>query len=147
MAAVLETLGREHELSLLAFVKDPLLSMPVIAEAEKHCAVVRTVPTSRTGRLLRACTGIFSPAPFETLAYRYGAMAREVAAAVAADRYDCAWLFDGRMSVYAPLLEGVPLNVDFDICYSGYLRKGAAIAGWPKRALYRLEAGRPSADV
>jgi glycosyltransferase involved in cell wall biosynthesis len=135
---LLRQLARRHRVTLLAFADPDEATPERVAELERFCACVRTVPRPRyRPGGLRALAGFFSPRPRWLVDVFSDEMALLVQDEVSKDSYKLVIASQVSTTPYTLALKGVARLFE-EIEVTVYREQFAKQASWLKRARYRL---------
>ena len=143
---MLETLAKEHELTLLSFVEGSE-QRALLAHLKPLCREIRVVEKSRAASILTVAANGWRRLPLQTLYYRSGAMRRLVAKTMADGSFDAAYVHLFRMAPYlrrgdvpyriVDLTDVVSSELDRSLCHRSGLSRLVCTA--ERRRIERCE--------
>ena len=138
---VLETLARDHELTLLSFVESSKQSAGLL-HLEPLCRDIRIVEKSRAASILTVAANGWRRLPLQTLYYRSGAMRRLVATTLADGSFDAAYVHLFRMAPYIRRGDVGYRIVDLTDVISSELDRSLRYRSGASRLVYSVERRR-----
>jgi len=137
----LKHLSRNHQITLLSFCDDTLKRQD-LAEIEKLCHDVQTIPLRRTEVYSNLMLGGFADTPFQVLYHRSRAFQRKLSELLAHNTFDLLHVFMLRIAPYVAEYTGCPKLLELIDSMELNMERRASLERGIKRMLFREEARR-----
>jgi len=137
----LKHLSRNHQITLLSFWDDTLKRQD-LAEIEKLCHDVQTIPLRRTEVYSNLMLGGFADTPFQVLYHRSRAFQRKLSELLAHNTFDLLHVFMLRIAPYVAEYTGCPKLLELIDSMELNMERRASFERGVKRMLFREEARR-----